>query len=93
MKAKLGIEIKELPDGDHRAMVEIGASDSGLRVAYVTLSKAVAEQLGMTVLELAMALVLAVPLADKHISTEAVVDMGAIRRAQQRGGGANAADR
>ena len=93
MKANLGIEIKKLPDGGHRAMVEIEASDSGLLGAYTALSKAVADKLGITVSELAMALVLSEPLVSKHITTEATIDMGAIRRAQQRGGGANAADR
>lgn len=94
MDARLSIEITDdSPDGEARGVVDIQASNEILRLAYVALSKAVADKLNITVSALALALVMSEPYMDEGITTEAVIDMGAIRRAQQRGGGDDAADR
>ena len=92
MNAKLSIEITALPDGAHQANVEISASDKDLIMAYVALSKAVAIKLGMPIAALAAALTVSAPIVDAHITTEAVIDVGAILR-MQGGGEGDAADR
>ena len=92
MNAKLSIEITALPDGAHQANVEISASNKDLIMAYVALSKAVATKLGASVPVLAAALAATATLEDAHITTEAVIDVGAILR-MQGGGEGDAADR
>lgn len=93
MDARLSIEITDdSPDGETRGVVDIQASNEILRLACVALSKAVADKLNITVSALALALVMSEPYMDEGITTEAVIDVSAIRRAQQRGGGDDAAD-
>lgn len=92
MNAKLSIEMTALPDGAHQANVEISASNKDLIMAYVALSKAVATKLGTSVPVLAAALTATATIVDAHITTEAVIDVGAILR-MQGGGEGDAADR
>ena len=89
---KLSIEITALPDGAHQANVEISASDKDLIMAYVALSKAVSTKSGMPIAALAAALTVSAPIVDANITTEAVIDVGAILR-MQGGGEGDAADR
>lgn len=93
MTAKLSIKIAANPDGTQHAQVEILASDKETVLAYVALSKAVSIKLGIPISGLAAVLAASAPIADDRVTTEVVIDVGAIERAQQRRGGADAQDR
>lgn len=85
MKAKLSVEITEDKSGKLRCECCIDASKRVLPLVWLVLAKAMAKRMGLSLPELAAVMMVSGPLLEKYTEFEAAVDMGAIKRAQEKG--------